>query len=482
MKEIRKKSTDAATNELLIAASKANTDVIWDRAEAAQPQCGFGRLSICCADCLEGPCRVNPFAVVPELTVCGRTREELVFHRLLARVTDGAAALAGLARDFGVEVESGVAEAVYWTADSMLPPVDDAAQMVQVGEAVAILLLSIRAAKERVCGKTGSGAVAANMGALKADVANVVLMGHVAPQIVVAFRKAASKAAVPFNLVAVCGAEAGAGLPVLTNYDSQEMPLLTGAVDLLVVGPQCVMPATVALAKASNTAVMAAALLDTDRKISEAVQVAARAFEARRGKRVQIPSAVELLHTGYTAENCKPVFKALKEASARSLVRGIVYLGGCGTVAHTQDAEIVRAAKDLLLAGYLVVTAGCAGAALAKAGMCRPEYAVREGLKGIAEIGVPAVLHLGSCHDAGEFLAMAREARDLGIPVYAVFQEIGRNKVWSTAIAFAAKGITTYVDAGEAGDLPEMKLPGELLPLCELDKFITESTEVAAAR
>jgi hydroxylamine reductase (hybrid-cluster protein) len=482
MKEVRKKSMDAATNELLIAASKTNTDVIWDRAEAAQPQCGFGRLSICCADCLEGPCRVNPFAVVPELTVCGRTRAELVSHRLLARVTDGAVALAGLAREFGADVEGGVAEAIYMTNDGMLAPADDMVRMVEVGETAAKLLLSIRAAKERVIGKAEPGAVAANMGALRADATNVVLMGHVAPRIVEAFRKAASKAGVPFNLASICGAEAGARLPVLTNYDSQEMPLLTGAVDLLVLGPQCVMPATVALAKARNTAVMAASSLDTDWKILEAVGVAARAFEGRRGKRVQIPPATEQLHTGYTAENCKPVFKALKDASARSLVKGIVYLGGCGTVANTQDAQMVQMAAGLLSEGYLVVTAGCAGAALAKAGMCRPEYAAREGLKGTAEIGVPAVLHLGSCHDAGEFLVMAQEARELGILVFAVFPEIGRNKIWATAVAFAAKGIRTYVDAGEAGSLPEMKLPGELLPLSELENFIAKSTKVATAK
>jgi hydroxylamine reductase (hybrid-cluster protein) len=481
MKEIRKKSIDAATNELLKRAYKTKTDVIWDRVEASQPQCGFGRLSICCSDCSEGPCRVNPFAVVPELTVCGRTKEELVSHHLLKRAVDGAAALAGLAREFGADVESDVAQAVYMTNDGMLAPADEAARMAEVGEAVANLLLSIRAAKERVYGKTGPGVVAANMGALRADAANVVLMGHVAPRIVEAFRKAASKAGVPFNLAAVCGAEAGAGLPVPTNYDSQEMPLLTGAVDLLVLGSQCVMPATVALAKASNTTVLDASSLDTERKIGEAIETAARAFEGRRGKSVQIPSATERLHTGYTSENCKPALKAMKDVSARSDLKGIVYLGGCGTVAHTQDAEIVQTAAGLLYEGYLVVTAGCAGAALAKAGMCRPEYAAREGLKGIAEIGVPAVLHLGSCHDAGEFLAMAREARELGIPLFAVFQEIGRNKVWSTAIAFAAKGIRTYVDAGEAESLPEMKLPGALLPLSELEKFMTKSTKVAAA-
>ena len=339
MKEIRKKSIDAATNEMLIKAYKANTEVIWDRAEASQPQCGFGRLAICCTDCSEGPCRVNPFSTVPQLTVCGRTREEMVAHRLLANVTDGAAALVGLAGEFRADIGTGVTRAVTMTNDSMLAPVDDTARLAEVGEAVAETLLAIRAAKEAVYGKGEPGAVTVNIGALKADAVNVVLIGHVAPETVEALLKAASKAAVPFNMTAVCGCEAGGRLPVLTNYDSQEMPLLTGAVDLLVVGPQCVMPATVALAKTLDTAVVPASSLGTDEKIAEAVQAAAQAFERRRGKKVQIPKAVELLHTGYTAATCRPVFKALKAAAAGSAVKGVVYLGGCGTVANTPGCQ-----------------------------------------------------------------------------------------------------------------------------------------------
>lgn len=479
MKEIRKKSIDAATNEMLIKACKANTEVIWDRAEAGQPQCGFGRLNICCTDCSEGPCRVNPFSELPQRSICGRTREEMVSRRLLQNVTDGAAALVGLAHEFRAELRSGVAQTVCMTSDAMLAPADEPARMAEVGQAISETLLAIRAAKEGVYGKGKPGAVAANIGALKADAANVVLLGHVAPQTVQALMDAASKAGVPFNLTVVCGCEAG-GLPVLTNYDSQEMPLLTGAVDLLIVGPQCVMPATVALAKELDTAVMAAASLRTDARITEAIQAAVQAFEQRRGKKVQIPRAAEQLHTGYTAANCKPVFEALKASSAGSAVKGVAYLGGCGTVAGTQDARIVQTAAWLLSEGYLVVTAGCAGAALAKAGMCRPESAAREGLKVMAETGLPAVLHIGSCHDAGEFLAMAQDAQEQGIPVFAVMQEITHNKVLATAIAFAAKGIRTYVDPGEA-DLPEMKLPGGPLFSSELEQLLPKPANVVAA-
>lgn len=479
MKEIRKKSIDTATNEMLIKACKANTEVIWDRVEAGQPQCGFGRLSICCTDCAEGPCRVNPFSEVPQRSVCGRTREEMVSQRLLKNATDGAAALVGLAHEFRAELRSGVMQTVCMTSDAMLAPTDGTARMTEVGLAAAEALLSIRAAKEGVCGKGEPGAVAVNMGALKADAANVVLLGHIAPQTVQALMDAASRTGVPFNLTAVCGCEA-VGLPVLTNYDSQEMPLLSGAVDLLVVGPQCVMPATVSLARELDTAVIASSSLGTDPKIAEAIQTAAKAFEQRSGKKVQIPKVVEKLHTGYTAANCKPVFEVLIASSAGGAVKGVVYLGGCGTVADTQDARIVQTAERLLSEGYLVVTAGCAGAALAKAGMCRPEYAAKAGLKGPAETGIPAALHIGSCHDAGEFLAMAQDAQKLGIPVFAVMQEITHNKVLATAIAFAAKGIRTYVDPGEA-DLPEMKLPGGPLFSSEPEQLMPKPADVVAA-
>jgi hydroxylamine reductase (hybrid-cluster protein) len=483
MKEIRKKSIDTATNEMLIKAHRAKTEVIWDRADAAQPQCGFGRMSICCTDCYEGPCRVNPFDVVPQRAVCGRTQEELVFHRFLKQVTDGTAALIGLAHEFRADVESDIAQTVYMTNDSMLAPADYTLRISEVGQAAAKTLLSIRAAKERAYGKTEPKVTTANLGVLKADAANVVLIGHIAPHIVQTFMNATSNAAVPFNITALCGVEEGGRLPVLTNYNSQEMPLLTGAVDLLVVGSQCVMPATVSLAKTRNVAVVAASSLGgADKKIKEAVQTALRAFQQRLGKDVHIPSVKEQVHTGYTAENRKQVFKALKTASARSAVKGVVYLGGCGTLANTQDASIVQLASRLLSAGYLIVTAGCAGAALAKAGMCSPEYASREGLKGILEIGAPAVLHIGSCHDAGEFLAMAQDAQANGIPVFSLLQEISHNKVLATAIAFAAKGIKTYVDLGETTSLPEMKLPGGLLLLSELEQLTPKSTNVVAAR
>jgi len=482
MKDVRKKSFDAATNEMLIKAHRSKTEVIWDRADAMQPQCGFGRMNICCSDCSEGPCRVNPFADVPQQTICGRTQADLVSGSFLKQAADGAVAFAGLGLEFNAKLDARALQTVCTTRDSMLAPADYSSRVSEIGQTVAKTLQAIRETKEQVYGKTEPKVVAANMGALKADAANIVLLGHMAPQLVQAVVNAASKHAVPCNVVALCGGEANGGLPVLTNYDSQEMPLLTGAVDLLITGSQCVMPATVSLAKTRKVALLAASALNDEKKIKEAVETAAQAFQQRRGKDVQIPGAVEQVNSGFTAANSKQAFKALQTATAKGALKGMVYLGGCGNIAQTQDARIVQTAEKLLADGYVLVTAGCAGAALAKAGMCRQEYATREGLKNIGELNLPPVLHIGACHDADGFLEMAKDAKTNGVPVFAVLQEINHNKVLATAVAFASQGIKTYVDMGEAASLPGLKLPGELLPLTELPQLMSKPAAVAAAR
>ena len=486
MKEVRKKSCDDATNAMLVKAHRTNTDVIWDRTEAMQPQCGFGRLSICCTDCQEGPCRTNPFAQGLQQTVCGRTQDELVSNNFLRKIADGTSALAGLADEFRAHVDSKASQAVRLTRDSMLAPADYAVRITEMGQAAARILHSISTARERVHGKkrkkTAFVTTTANLGTLKADAANVVLLGHVAPHITSAIIKEIPKLDVPINLVGMCGCEAGGDVPIVTNYDSQEMPLLTESVDLLVIGTQCVMPATVALAKKRNVAVRMASSLDNGKSIKEAVQTAAHAFKIRKGKGVTIPSFSAQMHTGFTGANSKKLLRAVKDASAAGTIKGLVYLGGCGNVTKTQDEQMIKLASRLVSDGYLIVAAGCAGAALAKAGMCHPDYASREGLRGVSELGVAPVLHIGSCHDAGEFLLMAQNGKANGIRMFAVMQEISHNKIVATAAAFASAGIRTYIDLGESMVLPKMDLPGELLPISALDQFTENAANVVTAR
>jgi carbon-monoxide dehydrogenase catalytic subunit len=86
----RDKSIDAASLKMIAEAYTEKVEICWDRYEAQQPQCGFGELGTCCRNCLQGPCRINPFGE-PKTGVCGASADTIVARNLLRSVTAGAA-------------------------------------------------------------------------------------------------------------------------------------------------------------------------------------------------------------------------------------------------------------------------------------------------------------------------------------------------------------------------------------------------------
>jgi hydroxylamine reductase (hybrid-cluster protein) len=475
MKEIRKKSADAAVNKLIVKAHRSQTDLAWDRADAMQPQCGFGRMGICCTDCYEGPCRVNPFAEAAQYSICGRSQQDLASGSFLKQAASGAAALVSLAEEFGADTGKTVLQSVLQSGDVMTP-IDYSKRYAEIAEAVVQALSAISGIKER----GQSSATTANLGVLQADSINILLHGHIPPRVTVLLTAAAAKQSAPVNLVGMCGGETSGSdpLPVVTNYDSQETPLLTGAVDLLVVGGQCVMPAMISLAGKIGVAVVGASMLTDRAAADQALLKAAAGFTRRAARAVDIPDSQTNMTVGGYA-SFAPTLAALVKGHAKGIVNGIVYLGGCGSIANTQDAAIVKLAKNLSDGGYFVVTAGCAGVALAKAGMCQAGSA--EVWKAVLPTESSPVLYVGACHDAGEFLLIARAAADQGLPIFAVMPEITHSKPLASAIGFLAQGITTYVDIGEAAYVPEITLRGRLLPLSELRQLPQDLAETAAA-
>lgn len=486
MREVRKKSADQAVNQLLVKAFKSKIDLAWDRADVMQPQCGFSRLGLCCTDCQEGPCRVNPFGIEEQETICGRDRHDLIAASLLKRAAGGTFALIRLAGDFGGEVENKDILAIM-QGDVMSGCTDLGDRLAEYGKASAIVLKTIDSVKAKnALPRTAS----VNLGILKAGEPNIVVHGHVAPDIVSALAEAAS--AVGLNISVMCGNEGNGNLnlPILTNYDSQETPLLTGAVDLLVTGEQCVMPATIKLAKKMGIPAVSANGLKAADQMQKSIVAAQKHFAQRAGKNVDIPETKEIFKTGFTATNSEELLKAIGKAYRQGTVQGFVYLGGCGNIGVTQDTNLVKLADDLMNQGYVVVTAGCAGTALAKAGLCNPDQ-IPTGLKAVLPANTPAVLHIGSCHDAAGFLAMAQSIKASGIPVCAILPELVHDKTLATAIAFAATGLTVFTEAAwlEADDQISQILGenfksttgGAILPLNEFQP-VQSWAEIAAAK
>ena len=90
--EPKKRSSDKAAQEMIDLMAEAGLENAWDRLQAQLPQCGFGRLGICCRICTMGPCRIDPFEDGPKVGVCGADADTIVARNFLRAVAAGTSA------------------------------------------------------------------------------------------------------------------------------------------------------------------------------------------------------------------------------------------------------------------------------------------------------------------------------------------------------------------------------------------------------
>ncbi|MDR2005813.1 MAG: hypothetical protein LBP78_01005 [Acidaminococcales bacterium] len=83
MAQIRRKTAYANFQPYFRWARENGLLLSWDRYEQSLPQDGFARLGLFCADCLLGPCRLNPFAPKEQKTVCGFLPDDLVYRTIM---------------------------------------------------------------------------------------------------------------------------------------------------------------------------------------------------------------------------------------------------------------------------------------------------------------------------------------------------------------------------------------------------------------
>ena len=110
--------------------------------------------------------------------------------------------------------------------------------------------------------------------------------------------------------------------------------------------------------------------------------------------------------------------------------------------------------ENLIKDNVLVVTTGCNAIACAKAGLLLPEAAEKagDGLKGVCQaLGIPPVLHMGSCVDCSRILvALAAVANALGVdisdlPAAGAAPEWMSEKAVSIGSYFVASGVYTIL-------------------------------------
>ncbi len=99
MKNPEQRSIDPASIEMLKHADDCDLSVSWERYFEMDPQCGFGRLGLCCRICAMGPCRIDPFGEGPSEGICGATADIIAARNLARMIAGGGAAHSDHGRD-----------------------------------------------------------------------------------------------------------------------------------------------------------------------------------------------------------------------------------------------------------------------------------------------------------------------------------------------------------------------------------------------
>ncbi|RKD30930.1 anaerobic carbon-monoxide dehydrogenase catalytic subunit [Thermohalobacter berrensis] len=337
-----------------------------------------------------------------------------------------------------------------------------------------------------------------NLGVINENAVNIAVHGHnpllseiivdVADEMEEEAIKAGAKDGI--NIVGVCctGNEVllRRGIPLATNFLSQELAILTGALEAMVVDVQCIMPSLAKIASCYHTELFTTM---PDAKISGATHIelneknsvenarviikkAIEKYKMRDKNKVLIPKRKSKVIAGFSTESIiKLLSKIDKERPLKPIIdnivngniKGVVLFAGCNNVKIMQDNNFVTMAKKLLDNNILILATGCAAGAYAKNELMNSEATFKyagEKLKEVLtllgkeaglDVPLPPVLHMGSCVDnsRGVDLAVAL-ANELGVdldqlPLVASAPELMSEKAISIGTWVATIGLPVHI-------------------------------------
>ncbi len=287
-----------------------------------------------------------------------------------------------------------------------------------------------------------------NLGVFKEDEVNIGVHGHVPvlsdmiaqvasdPE-VLAYAK--TKGAHGIVVAGICCTALESlmrrGMPVAGNFLQQELAIITGALEMLIVDLQCVLPSLPTIASNFHTKVISTnprAHFPGTEYIEfkeekgydiakEIIKKAIDNFQNRNKAKVHIPKQSAPLVPGFTTEyvfdmlggKTRFTYRPLNDGIIMGRIRGIAGVVGCDNPKMQSGESHVKLVKELLKNDVLVVQTGCAATACAKEELLTPEAAFKYAGKGLQEIceavGCPPVLHLGPCVDNSRILTACCE-------------------------------------------------------------------------
>ena len=288
------------------------------------------------------------------------------------------------------------------------------------------------------------------------------------------------------------------GVPLAGNFLQQELAILTGAVDIMVVDIQCIMQGIVKIAENYQTEIITTSPkvkitgathieFDERRALEIAKNIVRLACDRfpERGE-THIPDVSTEVIPGFSHEYINYALGGYYRSSLRPLndaimsgrIRGVVGNIGCNNARVRHDEVFYQVVTEFLKNDVLVVETGCGAIASAKHGYMTPEAALEHAGPGLREIcetgGIPPVLHLGSCVDNSRILTvLAQMATEGGlgedisdIPAVGMAPEWMSEKAISIATYCVASG--AYVIMGHSSPVSGVE---------EVTRLITDGWE-----
>ena len=336
----------------------------------------------------------------------------------------------------------------------------------------------------------------ANLAVLEESKVNILLHGHepsLSEMIVLAaedpelLELAKEVGADGINLAGMCctGNEVTMrhGVKIAGDFHQQELALVTGAVEAMIVDVQCIFPAVAKVADCYHTKFVTTspkakitgstyiefteenAYEDAKKIVKEAVLN----FKNRNKEKVLIPELKSAATVGFSVEavinkldnvvnsqidpagTVKPLVDCLKSG----VLRGAAAVVGCNNAKGVSNEAHVTIMKELIKNDIIVVSTGCGAQAAAKFGLMDEDAAQKYAGKGLATVcqlvGIPPVLHMGSCVDISRILeTVAAVANYLDmdmcdIPAVGIAPEWMSEKAVAIGCYVVASGIDTYL-------------------------------------
>jgi carbon-monoxide dehydrogenase catalytic subunit len=374
----------------------------------------------------------------------------------------------------------------------------------------------------------------ANLGVLSEDMVNVIIHGHeptLSEMIVAAaldpelIEYAKSKGATGINLAGICCTANETlmreGVPLAGNFLQQELAILTGAVEAMVVDIQCIMQGLAPMADKFHTELITTSAkakikgathiqFDEQRAMEIAKDIIRRAIDhfPERGESL-IPDIRSPMVPGFSHEYIDYALGGFYRGSLRPLndaimagrIRGVVANIGCNNARVRHDELFHHVVTEFLKNDILVVETGCGAIASAKEGYMTPETALElagPGLREVCEtVGIPPVLHMGSCVDNSRILTVLSQMATEGglgedisdIPAVGMAPEWMSEKAISIATYCVASGAYVIMGGSDGpvsgseevlrilSEAWEKKVGGKLEFIADAEEIVRRSIE-----